>query len=174
MKDFKIYKNITFLLCVITTTLILSIITGCKKDNPAPYVPPTSVVTTNWENQYTNGGTLPNWTNETQINELVGTTWVLTKIMNGFGSNIMQDTLHFVTNTKYYIGSDTTKSAYYTLYSSQNNMTLTFKPLIPVNNIHCSTDQLGVGFASGSQIIGVEFVNLYDTSTKFKAWFTKI
>jgi hypothetical protein len=174
MKDFKIYKNIAFLLGIITTVLIMFTVTGCKKNNPAPYVPPTSVDTTNWQNQYTNGGTLPNWTSGTQTNDLVGTTWLLTKIMNGFGTTIMYDTLHFVTNIKYYIGSDTTNSASYTLYSAQNNMTLTFKPLMPVNYMHCSTDQLGLGFASGSQIIGVEFVNLYDTSTKFKAWFTKL
>jgi hypothetical protein len=173
MKDFKIYKDLVFLVGVLTTLCLLFLFTGCKKDNPTPYIPPSEDTTT-YQNPYTNGGVLPNWTNGTQTNDLVGTTWVLTKIMNGFGSTTMHDTIHFVSNNKYYVGSDTTNSALYTLYSAQNNMTLTFKPLIPVNYMHCSTDELGLGFANGSQIIGVKFVNLYDTNTNFKAWFTKI
>jgi len=171
MKDFKIYKEFDLWLGVIITVLLL--FASCKKNNPQPTtVEP--VTTQPWENQYPNNGTLPTWTTSTSSDDLVGTTWVLTKIINGFGTTYMSDTLHFVTSTKYYVGSDTTQSALYSLYASQNNMVLTFKPLIPVNYIHCSTDQLGVGFANGTQIIGVDFVNSYNTSTNFKAWFTKI
>ena len=165
----KNYRNITWLLVTLTTTIFFS----CKKDNPVPIADTTPTPTTQ-TNPYTNGGTLPNWTSGTQTNELVGTTWVLTKIINGFGTTIMNDTLHFVTSGKYYVGSDTTNSALYTLYSAQNTMTLTFKPLISVNHIFCSTNQLGPGFASGPLIIGVEFKDPYNTSNTFKAWFTKI
>jgi hypothetical protein len=53
-------------------------------------------------------------------------------------------------------------------------MSLTFKPLISVNHIFCSTNELGLGFASGPQIIGVQFKDPYNTSNTFKAWFTKL
>jgi hypothetical protein len=155
--------------------VLICLFVSCKKETSVPTTVATTPTTPKWQDEYPNNGILPDWTISTNNkNELVGTKWVLTKIINGFGTTIMYDTLNFVSNTKYYVGSDTSNSALYTLYSSQNNMTLTFKPLISVNYLHCSTDQLGVGFGSGNQIIGVEFVNLYDSNTKFKAWFTKI
>ena len=104
----------------------------------------------------------------------MNTNWVLTKIVAAFGTTTMNDTIHFISNNKYYVGSDTTNSGLYTLYTSQNNVTLTFKPFIPMNYIQCSTNQLGVGFSKGTNITGVEFVNLYNVTSTFKAWFVKV
>ena|ERR1035437_7714283 len=159
--------------------VIIGLFSSCKKDpiTPGNYQAGTLPVdTSHWQNGYGNGGVLPNWPNGgSNNNELVGTNWVLTKVMpNGFGATAKSDTIHFVTNTKYYVGSDTTNSALYTLYTSQNNVTLTFKPFLPMNYMQCSTNQLGVGFASGAYITGVDFVNLYNTVSSFKAWFKKI
>ena len=173
MKNFILYKNAAFLLGVLLVTLLF-FIASCQKETPKPIVK-TTKGSTIYVDPYTNGGVLPDWTSGNVVkNELVGTTWVLTKIMNGFGTTIMHDTLHFVTNNKYYVNSDTTNSASYTLYSAQNTMSLTFKPLIPVNHIMCGTNDLGVGFANGPQIIGVQFKDPYNTSNTFKAWFTKL
>ena len=172
MNNFKLYKNGAFLLGVLVTLLFF--ITSCQKETPKPTKTKTKDSTV-YVDPYTNGGVLPDWTGgNVDNNELVGTTWVLTKIINGFGTTIMHDTLHFVTNNKYYVNSDTTNSSSYTLYSAQNTMSLTFKPLIPVNHIMCGTNELGIGFASGSQIIGVQFKDTYNTSNTFKAWFTKL
>jgi hypothetical protein len=173
MKNFKLYRNTTFLLGMLLVVL-LSFLASCKKETPKPIVKTTKDSTV-YVDPYSNGGVLPDWTSgNVDKNELVGTTWVLTKIMNGFGTTIMHDTLHFVTKNKYYVNSDTTNSASYTLYSAQNTMSLTFKPLISVNHIFCSTNELGLGFASGTQIIGVQFKDPYNTSNTFKAWFTKL
>jgi len=167
-------KNI--LIFVFLTSILF---TSCKKEEITPgnyqagQVPPHD--TSHWQNQYGNGGTVPTGTGtDTVNNELVGTTWVLTKVVINYASTVKHDTIHFITNTKYYVGSDTNLTALYTLYTSQNNVTLTFKPFIPMNYMQCSTNQLGVGFASGKYITGIEFVNQYNTVSNFKAWFTKI
>jgi len=172
MNNFKINKNLALLIGILTVVLLM-FLCSCKKETPKPVAKPTTDTTTVID-PYVNAGVLPDWTTGTQTNKLVGTNWVLTKVINGFGTTVMHDTLHFVTYNKYYVGSDTTNSANYTLYSAQNTMTLTFEPLIPVNHIYCSTNQLGPGFESGPQIIGVEFKDPYNTGNTFKAWFTKI
>jgi hypothetical protein len=175
MENLKLYKEAAFMLGVLTAVVCLFLLSGCKKDNPTPTPVAATTDTTKWQDQYGNGGTLPDWTGNTNNNnELVGTNWVLTQVMNGLGSTTMHDTLHFINNTEYYINSDSTHKAMYTLYTSQNNVTLTFKPFIPMNYTQCSTNELGPGFASGQYITGVKFVNLYNTVSTFKAWFTKI
>jgi len=168
LEDKKTLLNVIFFIIVIL------LLFSCEKE-PITQTPTVEVETTNWQDQYSSGGTVPDWTNSTNNNnELVGTNWVLTKILTGFGSTTMSDTLHFITNTQYYINSDSTNIALYSLYTSQNNVTLTFKPFIPMNYIQCSTNQLGVGFSNGQAIIVVDFVNLYNTVSTFRAWFTKI
>jgi hypothetical protein len=160
------------LIALFISTLVF---VSCEKETITPAKQPEPIDTTKWQDQYTNGGTLPNWNVKPNTNnELVGTNWVLTKIVAGFGSITMNDTIHFIANNKYYVGSDTTNSGLYTLYTSQNNVTLTFKPFIPMNYTQCSTNQLGVGFSKGKNITGVEFVNLYNVTSTFKAWFVKI
>lgn len=154
--------------------LLFVIFVSCRKEpiTPGNYVTtPAPADTSHWYNAYTNGGTLPSWNNGASDNELIGTTWILTKIVINYSTTIKNDTLHFLTNTKYRVGNDT---ANYLVYPSQNNVTLTFQPLIPVNYMQCSTNQLGLGFAQGQYITGVEFINPYNINTNFKAWFTKI
>jgi len=163
--------SVSLIVLLITTLFLVS----CEKEIITPTKQPEPVDTTKWQDQYTDSGTLPNWTvNQNTNNELVNTNWVLTKIVAAFGTTTMNDTIHFISNNKYYVGSDTTNSGLYTLYTSQNNVTLTFKPFIPMNYTQCSTNQLGVGFSKGTNITGVEFVNLYNVTSTFKAWFVKV
>ena len=177
MSTQTIKQKIRILFAIISIFLLLNLL-GCTKDviTPGNYYPKAELIdSTKWQDDYVNGGVIPTFgNNNTQSNELVGTTWVLTKIQTAFVTTILSDTLHFITNTKYYLNSDSTYKPTYGLYAAQNNVTLEFKPLVSMNYVQCSTNQLGVGFANGPQIIGVEFVNLYNTTTTFKAWFTKI
>lgn len=156
--------------------LLLALFISCKKETITPgnyTIQPAQPDTSHWSNAYSNGGTLPSWGNNgaNSGNELVGTTWVLTKVVVNYASTIKNDTIHFITTLTYRIGNDT---AHYSLYPSQNNVTLTFQPFLPMNYMHCSTNELGVGFSNGQYITGVEFINLYNTNSSFKAWFTKI
>lgn len=118
---------------------------SCNKDTITPgnyTIMPAQPGTSHWYNAYTNGGTLPSWTNNgtNSGNELVGTTWILTKVVVNYASTIKNDTIHFITTLTYYIGNDT---AHYSLYPSQNNVTLTFQPFLPMNYMHCSTNVIG-------------------------------
>ncbi len=152
---------------------------SCNKDNITPghyTIMPAQPDTSHWYYAYVNSGVLPSWGNENlnSSNELVGTTWILTQVLINLSTTIKNDTIHFVTNTVYYVGYDVNNTAHYSLYPSQNNVTLTFQPFLPVNYMQCSTNQLGIGFASGTNITGVEFTNLYNTNSSFKAWFVRI
>jgi hypothetical protein len=155
--------------------ILFVLFVSCKKEpiTPGNYISTAPKVdTSHWYTAYVNGGVLPSWNNGTNSdNELVGTSWILTKVVINYSTTIKNDTLHFITNTKYRVGNDT---AHYSVYPSQNNVTLTFQPFLPMNYMQCSTNQLGVGFAQGQYITGVEFTNLYNVNSNFKAWFTKL
>lgn len=169
-------KTLTLILIIIFCLLQIC----CEKGEitPGSYTPtPTPEKIDSVETiPFVDGGTIPTFPSGfQQNNELVGTSWVLTEVKIDFGtSTMMDDTLHFLSNGWYYVNSDSTYKARYLLYNVQNNVTLTFQPFIPMNYIMCSTNELGDDFVSGGQIIGVNFVNQYNTVSSFKAWFTKI
>ncbi len=171
-------KQIIRILFAILTIILLLLLTGCTKEviTPGNYYPKAELIdSSKWQDDYVNGGVIPTFgNNNIQSNELVGTTWVLTKILTNYGVTLLSDTLHFLSNGRYYVNSDSLTIAHYSLYQVQNYMTLEFKPLIPMNYMFCKTSNLGVGFANGQQIISVYFTNYYNTRPFFFAWFTKI
>jgi len=174
--DNKVFKK--WLIIMILVIIISEVLSSCTKEpiTPGNYgageVPQAD--TTTWQSQFTNGGTIPSWPSQTYSNELVGTKWLLWKVSIGAVSTTKNDTIHFISNTKYQVNGVTNINYSYTLYASQNNVTLTFKPFQPMNYMLCSTNELGIGFANGPEITGVEFVNEYNVTSSFKAWFTKI
>lgn len=161
-------RNILLILSIIFYSLFLS----CSKDKDIEkWVPITELRdTTKWDSGYSNGGTLPTLSGNN--NNLVGTTWVLTRIQIGLSITNKKDTIRFIDNTHYKINSFVNVLTY-AYYNSSNNMTLTFNNFMPVNGYN-ATGILGPTFVDYGQIVGVEFTNLYDTNTKFKMWLTKI
>ena len=108
---------------------------------------------------------------------IIGTNWILIKVKTGAGvTTTYSDTLHFINNTKYTVGSDTSNKYTYILQTVQNNVSLTFQPLKPINSMQCSTNQLGNGFAicPAGTVIFATFTDPYNTNSSFTAWFKKI
>lgn len=165
-------KNLLFLISLIF------LMTSCKKEviTPGNYTT-TQPSQNNNGTSFTNGGTTPTWGNTTTNNDLVGTSWILIKVKTGAGvTTTYSDTLHFKTNTLYTVGSDTANKYQYVLQTVQNNVSLTFQPLEPINSLQCSTNQLGVGFAAvpSGTVIFATFTDPYNINSKFTAWFKKI
>lgn len=157
-------KKILILVCL--STIILS----CEKQ-VGPYQQiPDPVDTTTWQDGYSDGGVLPGGGNQSQ-NPLINTRWVLTKMMVGFSTTILNDTIHFIDNTNYKINSDIAIKKY-SYYTSQNLVTLTFHNFTPINAMSCTTNGLGIGF---TVINGAQFTYDYNQNQPpVKLWFEKI
>ena len=88
---------------IITIAILYFIITlfsSCKKEEYILFVEEPEVVdTTSWQSTYNNGGTLTG--NPSQTNNLVGTKWVLTKVVSAFSTEYPNDTITFTTNNDY-------------------------------------------------------------------------
>ena len=172
MKDFKFYKNIAFLLGVITTVLLL--FASCKKEpiTPGQYtlsVPPAD--TTTWMWQYQDGGTLPNWGSGGD-NELVGTTWVITTIVSGFVTTHPNDTVRFVGNTSYTVNSNAVRNYNLTVNVGSTNKTLNMYYFYPFGGSHYS-GEVGQYFVDDGILNLVEFTNIQNTTSKVKTIWVK-
>src|ERR1700747_2557801 len=127
---------------LILAFLLVVLLTSCTKQpiTPGNYtmVQPSQTTTTY---TYTNGGTVLTGTNTANNNQLVGTNWVLTDVVFNYSHTIKNDTIHFVSNTKYTVGSDTTKCNY-SLYSSTGsfNSTLDIYQFNPINGLYLSAN----------------------------------
>lgn len=154
------------LILVSLTTIILS----CEKQ-VGPYSQiPDPVDTTTWQDDYPYGGVLPGGSNDLE-NSLMNTKWVLTKMMVGFSTTTLNDTIYFIDNTNYKINSDVAIKKY-SYYTSQNLVSLTFHNFIPINAMSCTTNGLGIGF---TVINGAQFTYDYNQNQPpVKLWFEKI
>lgn len=168
------------LVIVMLASILLAILlVGCSKEEitPGNYTVGTVVIgePNNWQADYQDGGVLPTWgtgpigTN----NELVGTTWVLTKVVSGFSTTYPNDTIRFVSNTNYTLNNGAVRT--YTLSSSvgTTNKTLTLNFFQPFGGSHYS-GQVGFYFVSDGSIVNAEFHNIQNTTSTLRAWFTKI
>jgi hypothetical protein len=102
-------KNIALLIGIIFGFLFASLFTSCKKEpiTPGNYQPNQTVVdTTNWQDQYGNGGTLPTWGTPNNNNDLFGTKWVVTTVITPHPvvTTYPNDTVYFIDNTHYKVG----------------------------------------------------------------------
>ena len=168
-------KNIIAILAL-TISLI-----ACKKEplvlgNYQVTTPP--VDTTHWQSQYGNGGTLPNWGNGSSTNnQMFGTNWVLTDVYNNYAHTAKHDTVHFISNTKYTVGSDTTKYTYY-LYSTTGNWSLTFNTFMPINGLTLSCSNFNANVFTTCPVGGTIQLNLIDnysgSNNKYTSTFKKI
>ena len=176
MEDFKIYKNMAFMIGVATTALAIFLLGSCKKDTitPGNYQAGTTPVkdTTTWQWQYSNGGTLPNWSNN-QANELAGTKWVLTKIVTGFATSFPNDTIEFINSNNYVMNGNAARPYQLTAGVASTNKTLTLYYFYPFGGSHYS-GEVGQFFVSDGLIDNCEFTNIQNTTSKCRAWLVKI
>lgn len=162
--------------------LLLSIsFVACKKEaiTPGNYQTTTPQQdTTSWQSGYGNGGTLPNWGNGNNTNnQLYGTNWVLKYFYNNYAHVNKNDTIHFISNTKYTVGSDTTKYTYY-LYSTSGNSSMTLNTFMPINGLTLSCSNFYAGAFTSCQVGGTIQLNLKDnfstTNNLYQSTFKKI
>lgn len=166
--------NIRILIGIIFVSLS-SLLTSCKKDpiTPGNYQAgqPAPPDTTNWQDQYSNGGVLPTG-GGTTINELVGTTWVLTKYVTSFATTYPNDTLRFTSNTQYTINNGAVRNYQLTTSVASTNKTLSLYYFYPFGGSHYSAE-VGATFVADGQINNAEFTNIQNTTDLLKAWFVK-
>ena len=76
------------------------------------------------------------------------------------------DTIHFVSNTKYTVGSDTTKMGY-SLYSSTGsfNSTIDIYQFNPINGLYLSANNFNANAFASAPVGGTIFLNLKDNNT---------
>jgi hypothetical protein len=162
---------------MIISIILAFIFTSCSKEEitPGSYsagIPPPTV-TPNWQNQYSNGGTLPNWGNVPSNNELVGTTWVLTKVVTAFSTSYPNDTIRFVSNNNYTLNSGAVRPYQITAGVASTNKTLSLYHFQPFGGSHYS-GQVGYYFVSDNMISQAEFHNIQNSTNTVIAWFTRI
>lgn len=168
----KIETKKTLLLFTLLFVVIALLFTSCKKEEfIALEEVPEETDTTNWQDTYTYGGTLTG--NGGQSNPLVGTKWVLVKMVSAFSTEYPNDTIEFTTNNDYVLNQNAQRP--YTLSSlpSSTNYELTLNYFMPFGGSHYSTN-VGYYFVDDGQINNAEFTNIQNTTSTIRAWFTKI
>lgn len=168
-------KNLALIL-VLTVTFA-----ACKKTSitPGNYKTTQSPQdTSNWQNQYGNGGTVPTWGNgNTSPNQINGTNWVLIDVYNNYAHVNKSDTVHFISNTKYTVGSDTTKYTYY-LYNTTGNSSITLNTFMPINGLTLSCTNFNANVFASCPVGGTIILTLKDnfatTNNIYTSTFKKI
>lgn len=173
-------KNIILLIGIIFGFLFASLFTSCKKEPITPGNYKTVVPqqdTSNWQNQYGNGGSTPTWGTPSNNNPLYGTNWVLIDVYNNYAHVTKNDTVHFLTNTKYTIGSDTTKFSY-VLYTTMGNATIDLHQFNPINGLYLSANNFNANAFASVPVGGTILLNLKDnlstTNNLYTSTFKKI
>lgn len=146
---------------------------SCKKE---PLVEPINnntndtTNTYNWYDDYTDGGQTPNNTN---TNPIIGTKWVLTKYITGFGTQYPNDTLEFISATKYKINGGIERTYNVAAVTGSTNKTLTLNFFYPFNGSNYSA-AVGAYFVQDGFINNAMFTDLQNSSVHITAWFKKI
>ena len=162
-------KKLLFLLVILVS------LASCTKEvyEPMTQVPDEEYVdTTDWKDQYSNGGTLPT-TGANSGNDLVGTQWVLTKMVSSFATEYPNDTISFTSNTEYTMNGGAVRPYQLNSLPSSTNYDLSLYYFSPFGGSHYG-GQVGFYFVSDGEINNVEFEDTQNSSTTIRAWFTKI
>ena len=160
------------------TTLIITafiFLLSCKKETIEPNyieVQDNIVDTTAWNSDYSNGGTLPTNTT-TQNNDLVGTYWVLTKIITAFSTEYPNDTIYFVDDIHYTLNNGAVRNYQLSNLPASNNLSLTLYYFSPFGGSHYS-GQISQYYNTDGEMNNIEFEDIQNTSTINKAWLIKI
>lgn len=147
------------------------ILVSCKKEEtPKPSTSNTRPTQSNWYDDYTDGGVLPN---NTATNPLMGTKWVLTKyITGGLVMQYPNDTLTFSTYNKYKVnqGGERTYSLSAITGSTNKTLTLNFFSSFGGSNY---AGVVGAYFINDGFINNAEFSDMQNSTIRINAWFIK-
>lgn len=170
----------TYLIGAIIGLTLGLLFTSCKKESITPgnyTTQPAPVDTSHWQNGYSNGGSTPTWGTPNNTNPLFGTNWVLTDVYNNYAHIAKSDTIHFISNTKYTVGSDTTKCLY-SLTSTMGNGSISFYQFNPINGLYLSASNFNPNAFTSTPVGGTIFLNLKDnfasTNNLYTSTFKKI
>jgi hypothetical protein len=165
-----IIKILKSTLLLITVTLLLS---SCTKEEWEPRIEVEEPVdTVAWQTDYDNGGTLTN-TGNSQTNPLVGTKWVLTKMVSAFATEYPNDTITFVGNDEYTYNTSALRPYVLGIIPSSSNYELTFNYFAPFGGSHYSA-QVGYYFVDDGEMSNIEFTDVQNNTSSIRAWFIKI
>ena len=169
MNNFKLYKNLTFLLGTLLVTLCLY--SCAKNENPKYVVIPEKIDTTKWEDEYANAGNLPTICNI--HNGLYGTNWKIVKYVTAFATEHPNDTIHFISDNQYRLNSQTVSYKYVlTSITGSTNYSLTLYYFSPFGGSHYG-GQIGHNYATDGVMNNIIFNDLYNSVT-LKVWLIKL
>lgn len=165
--------RIIFLCCII-------ILFSCKKQATKTVSSPQSVIdTTTWEDAYIDGGVLTNNPFSTADSTIVGTRWIVTKVITGFGTTIPNDTIFFETATHYRIslkgggGFGSIRTYSYSPLPASTNIEFRINYWSTLGG-SIYTGQVGKMSVDDGIINNAEFVDNQNKSLKFLVWMKKI
>lgn len=168
----KIETKKTILLWVLLFVIMALLSSSCKKEEFIALKEVSEEVDTiNWQDTYTYGGTLTGTGGQT--NPLVGTRWVLTKVVSAFATEYPNDTIEFITNDDYVLNQNAQRPYTLSLLPSSTNYELTLKYFMPFGGSHYSAN-VGYYFVDDGEINNAEFTNIQNTTSTIRAWFTKL
>ena len=133
---------------------------------------PETQDTTDWQSEYTDAGTLP-VNIGTNNNKIMGTKWVLIKMVSSFATEYPNDTLYFVSNNKYTINGGTERNYQLNTITASTNYDLSLYFFTPFNGSHFSGN-IGHYFVEDGEMNNIEFHNMQNTTSTVRAWFKKI
>ncbi len=111
-------------------------------------------------------------TNNNNVNEIIGTKWVVTRFYDGFANSYPNDTLFFINNNKYTINGGTQYN--YTLNNIfGNNMSeITLYNFYTIGGDYSGT--IPSDFISNGVLNSVQFNDIFGVGTSKKVWMTRI
>jgi len=152
--------------------LVLGLVfTSCKKEEFGQYNQVLEPVDNLPTTTYVYGGTLPS--TGTVSNDLVGTTWVLTKYVSAFATEYPYDTIAFVSNNEYTINGGAVRTYQLNSLPLSNNFDLSLYFFSPMGGSHYS-GEVGGTFIGDGEINNVQFQDIQNEGNTILTWFTKI
>lgn len=152
---------------------LLFLFASCKKTNVGPYQQvPDPIDTTTWQDDYTSGGVLPGGGTQTQ-SLIIGTKWVLVKVVSAFSTNYPNDTITFISNNKYVLNQNAQRPYVISSITGSTNKSLTLEYFYPFGGSHYS-GQVGQYFVEDGFMSNIEFGDLQNNTATLRAWFVKI
>lgn len=166
-------ENKKTMLIVVLLGVITLLLSSCEKEEFEPYYTYEEIPadTTDWEDAYADGGVLDSVGGQT--NPLVGTRWVLTKVVTSFATEYPNDTIDFVSNTNYTLNNGAVRPYQLNSLASSTNWDLSLYYFAPFGGSQYSA-QVGYYFVDDGEINNAEFEDIQNPSSTIRAWFEKI
>jgi hypothetical protein len=151
---------------------ILLIVTSCYKPT-GPYTQiPEDVDTTKWQDEYIDGG-LITYGGPEPNNILVGTTWVITKVVSGLSTNSPNDTLRFISDNRYTLNQNAQRLYTYSQITGSTNKSITLYYFYPFGGSNYSS-QISPYAVQDGELNNIEFTDLQNNTKIIKVWLKKI